>query len=128
MRPLNPNGDLLRSTDISELVHGLIRDMRDGPDTLVFLLSQQPDNYDAITAKAKAFGDAYITFSPHTVFGIKFALWILEFDSSGTSVSAFSRALAFVPFDEAGIYVSGKHVFRLLPNEELFQSTRGHAL
>jgi hypothetical protein len=124
MSPVNPKADLLRSTDIAGLISDLIRDMRDGPDVLVFLLSQQPDNYDAIIQGMARFKEEYITFSPHTVYGVRFGLCILGFDSSSpVAMSEFFKALSQIPFDEAGIYIQGQFRLRLLPNEELQPSS-----
>src|ERR1035441_9351139 len=115
MRPVNPKADLLRSTDIAGLISDLIRDMRDGPDVLVFVLSQQPENYDAIIKSMGRFKESYITFSPHTIYDIRFGLCILGFDSSSpAAISEFFEALSQTPFDEAGIYIRGRFDLRLL--------------
>ena len=124
MRPPTPQADLLRSTWIAEFISDLIRDIRDGPDVLVFLLSQYPDNYDAITKEMSVFKESYITFSPHCIGASRFGLWILGFDSSSpVAMSDFYEALARAPFDEGSIYIRGRHHLRLLPNEELQQSS-----
>ena len=120
MSGINPKADLLRSNLIAEFVQDLIRDMRDGPDVLVFLLSQQPDNYEAIIKSMARFKESYITFSPHTVGELRFGLCILGFDSSSPlAMSSFLEAAALTPFDEGGIYIRGRLHLRLLPNEEL---------
>jgi hypothetical protein len=120
MRPVNPKADLLRSADISGLVSDLIRDMRDGPDVLVFLLSHQPDNYEAIIRNMAKCKDSYITFSPHVIGAYRFGLCILGFDSSSSiTISDFFETVALTPFDEGGIYIRGRFHLRLLPNEEL---------
>ena len=120
MSPINPKADLLRSSDIAEFISGLIRDMRDGPDVLVFLLSQQPDNYEAIVNSMARFKESYITFSPHIIYGLRVGLCILGFDSSSPlAMSNFLEVAAQTPFDEGGIYIRGRLHLRLLPNEEL---------
>jgi hypothetical protein len=122
MHPVTPHADLLRSIWVSEFVSDLIRDMRDGPETLVFLLSQHPENYDAITSVVSKCGDSFITFSPHSIGASRFGLWILGFDADSTvSLSAFFDIVSAAPFDEGGIYIRGRHHLRLLPNEELQQ-------
>lgn len=122
MQPVTPNADLLRSTWVAEFISDLIADMRDGPPVLVFLLSQYPENYDAITKAVTRCGDSYITFSPHHIGGLRFGLWILGFDSSSSvSLSDFFETVSAAPFDEGGIYIRGRQNLGLLPNEELQQ-------
>ena len=97
--------------------------MRDGPKTLLFLLSQHPENYDAITKAVSVYDEDFVTFSPHTIGGLHFGLWILGFDvDSPTPISGLFAALSTAPFDEGGIYIQGRHHLRLLPNEELKRS------
>ena len=124
MRQPTPHADILRSTWIADFVSDLIRDMRDGPHVLVFLLSQYPENYEAITNAVSVFKESYITFSPHAIGELRFGLWILGFDSSSpVAMSDFYEALARAPFDEGGIYIRGRLHLRLLPNEELQRSS-----
>ena len=39
--------------------------------------------------------------------------------STPVAMSDFYEALSQTPFDEAGIYIRGRHLLRLLPNEEI---------
>ena len=85
MRPLNPNGDLLRSDVISGFITELIKSFHEMPDVLVILLSQQPNHYDAIMENMATVKEAYICFSAHLVYGIKIGLCVLGFEKSSTS-------------------------------------------
>lgn len=61
-----------------------------------------------------------ITFSPHIVTGLRIGLCVLGFDkSTPVAMSDLCETLAQTPFDEAGIYIQGRHLLRLLPNEEI---------
>ena len=119
MMHVHPKGDILRSSAVAPFISELIESWREMPDTLVVLLSQWPDHYDAIIKSMAQVKAAYITFSAHEVDGLKFGLCVLGFEqSTQVATSEFFQSLSQTPFDEGGIYIRGRHLLRLLPNEE----------
>jgi len=117
---MNPNADLLRSDLVSQYIADLTRKMPDEPPGMVFLLVQELSRYEAVRKSMEGFGESFMDFTPLMVYGTRIGLCVLGFESSAPVVlSEFFAALASTPFDEAAVYVHGRHHFRLLPNDEL---------